>query len=251
MTITSITFDFWATLYQTRSRNNNLQRLFNLKEMVEQHSGHTFNLEQFQAAVRVARHTWSRIWTQECRTIPADEWLQIMQAHLGITLEPARLRALQTYMEDSILVDQPTLAPHAADVLAQLAARHKLAVISDTGLSPGRVLRQLLERDGIAGHFSHLTFSDELGRSKPHPDAFLSTLHALDVNPQQAVHVGDLLRTDIAGAQGVGMKAVQYTGITTDDWLAATEAPAQTVTPDAVISSHTQLEPLLHRWNGG
>jgi ribonucleotide monophosphatase NagD (HAD superfamily) len=62
--------------------------------------------------------------------------------------------------------------------------------------------------------------------------------------------VGDLLRTDIAGAQGVGMKAVQYTGITTDDWLAATEAPAKTVTPDAVISSHTQLGPLLHRWNG-
>jgi putative hydrolase of the HAD superfamily len=148
------------------------------------------------------------------------------------------------------LTDRPTLAPAARQTLADLSTRYKLAVISDTGLTPGRVLRQLLQEDEISHYFTHLTFSDELGRSKPHPDTFLSTLAALGATPGQAVHVGDLLRTDVAGAQAVGMRGVQYTGLIQDDWIAASDVSARTVVPDAIINSHTELTPLLRRWNG-
>ncbi len=249
MSITTITFDFWATLYKSKTADYT-ERLLNLLNMVQSRSGTNFEFEEFKAAVRVARQNWSRVWIEEQRTIPADEWLKVMLKALDTTLAPADLHAVQTSMENSVLDDAPTLAPDAREILAGLSQTHKLAIISDTGITPGRVLRQLLEKDNIDRYFSHLTFSDEIGRSKPHASAFLTTLATLGAAPTQAVHVGDLLRTDIAGAQAVGMRAVQYIGISKDDWISATDAPARTVTPDAVISRHTELEPWLSHWNG-
>lgn len=250
MTIKAITFDFWQTLYKSKPVDFN-QRLRRLKEDVEQGNGFVFEQAQFEAAVRVARDTWSQTWAEEHRTITAREWLLIVLDQLSVSLDPSHLLKIQTRIENSVLTDiTPILAPDIQTVLADLSTRYRLAIISDTGLTPGRVLRQILEADYLTGYFSHLTFSDEVGRSKPHPDAFLTTLNALGVEPSEAVHVGDLLRTDIAGAQNVGMRGVQYTGISQDDWsMAAVSTTTAAVTPDAIISHHAELEPLVQRWN--
>ncbi len=252
LTIKAITFDFWATLYKSKTVDYN-KRLLALKELVEQYSGATFSVEQFGAAMKLARRTWGETWETEHRTMTADEWLEIMLAKLEATLNADHRLEIKTQMEDSVLTNLPVLAPDAQAVLPELAAHYRLGVISDTGLTPGRVLRQILEKDGIIGYFSQLTFSDEVGRSKPHPQAFLITLEALEAQPREGVHVGDLLRTDIAGAQQVGMRAVQYVGITQGKQWSATggdvPAPAE-IRPDAVIESHAELKPLLQQWNG-
>lgn len=249
MTIKAITFDFWSTLYKSKTVDFT-KRLLKLKEAVEARSRTTFDLEQFKAAVKVARETWDQTWLEEHRTITAGEWLEIMLADLGSSLSPAHLTEIKTDMENSVFNDLPTLVPEAKTVLAELSADYQLAIISDTGITPGRVLRRLLKQDGIIGHFTQLTFSDEVGYSKPHPAAFLTTLGALGVKPQEAVHVGDLLRTDIAGAQGVGMRAVQYVGINHDGRSILVDTAAATVKPDAVIKNHFELKRLLQRWNG-
>jgi putative hydrolase of the HAD superfamily len=245
--IKAITFDFWSTLYQSQTVDY-AKRLQYLREAIERGSGAPLIQEQFEAALKVARMTWSRTWAEEHRTMSANEWLAIMLRQLNLSLDAIHLAEIQTGMENSILDDLPTLAPEVEPVLADLSTRYHLAIISDTGLTPGRVLRQLLERDKVLRYFTHLTFSDEVGRSKPHPSAFLTTLDALGATPAEAIHVGDLLRTDIAGAQRVGMRAVQYIGISRDQ--ADVLEDGTRITPDAVIWSHTELEPLLRQWNG-
>jgi putative hydrolase of the HAD superfamily len=249
LTIKAITFDFWSTLYKGGNVDQN-QRLLDLQQAVERGSGASFDLSQIKAAVIGARNMWRQTWMEEHRTIAADEWLSLMLNQLGVSLSPVDLREIQTFMEHGVLRNLPVLVPEARAVLADLSTRYRLAIISDTGITPGSVLRQLLEEDEIISYFTHLTFSDELGRSKPHPNTFLSTLDALQVTPQQAIHVGDLLRTDIAGAQAVGMRAVQYTGITQDEWIAVSDVSAANIVPDAVIENHTELAPLLRQWNG-
>lgn len=186
---------------------------------------------------------------EDQRTLNAEAWLTIMLRYLDVALEPAYFRKIQTRMENSIFSDRPTLVAEAPLVLANLSTRYRLGMISDTGLTLGRALRRIMDDDKVIGYFSHLTFSDEVGRSKPHPTAFLTTLAALEVEPGAAVHVGDLLRTDIAGAQGVGMRAVQYVGLNHDKWLQSIDAPVKdAVRPDAIIRDHTELEPLLQQW---
>ncbi len=250
MSIKAITFDFWATLYTSNPVDRH-RRLRELQQMVEQRAGVSLTMEAVQAAVRVARKTWTRVWMEEYRTLTTDEWLEIMLAELHLPLPAADRGEIQHRLATSVYEDLPTLVPDAAEALPQLARTYRLAVISDTGLTPGWVLRELMARDGILPYFDHLTFSDELGRSKPHPDAFLSTLRALGVEPAEAVHVGDLLRTDIAGAKGVGMRGVQYTGVNQEEWVAAADTPAQGVNPDAVIRRHTELARLLRQWENG
>lgn len=238
--IKAITFDFWQTLYEPPPVDYD-ERLRFLQIEVEQGCGVTFEQTRFEAAVKVARDTWNRVWVEEQRTLTAHSWLSIALQYLNVSLEPDYLFEVQTRMENSILDHVPTLVPEARETLAHLSARYRLAIISDTGLTPGRVLRQILEADNLTGYFSCLTFSDEIGRSKPHSDAFLTTLQALGAEPAEAVHVGDLLRTDIAGAQAVGMRGVQYVGVSLDNH--------SIVTPDAIIHSHAELVPLLQSWS--
>jgi putative hydrolase of the HAD superfamily len=97
----------------------------------------------------------------------------------------------------------------AGDALAALRARGlRLGLVCNTGRTPGRMLRVVLERLGLSPHLAVLTFSDEIGLRKPHAEIFLRTLGALGVEPREAVHVGDNLAADVAGARGVGMGGI-------------------------------------------
>jgi putative hydrolase of the HAD superfamily len=97
----------------------------------------------------------------------------------------------------------------ARETLATLHARGLcLGLICNTGRTPGRMLRLVLDRLGLSPHLAVFTFSDQLGLRKPHPEIFLRTLAALGVRPDEAVHVGDNLGADVAGARGVGMRGV-------------------------------------------
>ena len=119
--------------------------------------------------------------------------------------------------ERLVLEVPPEPMPGAVYTMPLLADRFRLAVICDTGYSPGSVLRQLLDRHDLLGHFEYTYFSNEHGVSKPDVRAFLHVLEELDVRPSEAAHVGDIQRTDIAGAQAAGMSAVHFVGANNKD----------------------------------
>jgi putative hydrolase of the HAD superfamily len=79
-------------------------------------------------------------------------------------------------------------------------------------MTPGRVVRWILGDLDIAPLLEVLCFSDEVGLPKPDPGIFAKALADLGVKPEEAVHVGDLRRTDIAGATTFGMRAVRFRG---------------------------------------
>ena len=66
-------------------------------------------------------------------------------------------------------------------------------------------------------HFEYLYFSNEHGMSKPDVRVFRHTLAQLGVGRREAAHVGDIQRTDIAGAQAAGMAAVLFVGANNHD----------------------------------
>jgi len=108
-----------------------------------------------------------------------------------------------------ILSALPVPNTGALDVLRALHSHgFKLGLVCNTGRTPGKMLRLVLERLGLASYLSALSFSDEVGLRKPHPEIFHRTLTALEVVPAEAAHVGDTLTTDVAGARAVGMRAI-------------------------------------------
>ena len=133
----------------------------------------------------------------------------------------------------------PEPMPGAAYALPLLAERYRLAVVCDTGYSPGHVLREVLERNGMLAHFEYLFFSNEHGMSKPDVRVFQHTLATLDVRAPEAAHVGDIQRTDIAGAQAAGMVAVHFIGTNQHD--------ARRSTADVIVRSFDELPGALDR----
>jgi putative hydrolase of the HAD superfamily len=196
-------------------------------------------VEQVDTAEDVARNEWNRVWREECRTPPAADWVRWMLDELLIQLPPEDFDALAEYFDRSLLDADPgpTLIDGAAETVRRLAQHYKLGVISDSGLSTGKTLRRFLKRDGILDCFTCTTFSDEVGVSKPH--AHLSDHANQFAQPHEAVHVGDLTHSDIAGAKAIGMYAVR---------MAANYDDAnRSVEPDAVVTSYAEFETWLEK----
>ncbi len=80
----------------------------------------------------------------------------------------------------------------------------RLAVISNWGWSGPELLHTL----ELASHFEALIISDRVGYLKPSVGIFQHALQLLDAAPELALHVGDSIRADVEGAQGVGLRAV-------------------------------------------
>lgn len=135
--------------------------------------------------------------------------LEILNLERHVEPEGPVMDALDKAYCRPILSAPPIANSGAREVLAALRKRGlRLALICNTGRTPGKMLRLVLDRLNIGPFLSVLTFSDEVGWRKPHPDIFLRTLMALGVAPGEAAHVGDDVTTDVAGARGIGMRAI-------------------------------------------
>jgi len=110
-------------------------------------------------------------------------------------------------------------------------------LICDSGMSPGRILRKVLESHNLLKYFNCTVFSDEMGCTKPNPIIFKKALKKLNAEPVEAIHIGDLLLTDIAGAKAVGMKAVWF------NWKNELRRVGIDIQPDYEIH---KLSELLH-----
>ncbi|MCP4361355.1 MAG: HAD-IA family hydrolase, partial [Chloroflexi bacterium] len=116
-------------------------------------------------------------------------------------------------IEDMEVEISPDFAPGIHEVLAKLASTYKLGIISDTIHTPGRGLREILQREGLLQHFSHWVFSDEAGAAKPAAAVFEQASAGLGIPLEQIVHIGDRESNDIAGPLAMGMSAILYTGV--------------------------------------
>jgi putative hydrolase of the HAD superfamily len=95
--------------------------------------------------------------------------------------------------------------PEVPDVLARLrAGGARLAVVSNWDVS----LHDVLERTGLRGLVDAVVISAELGVAKPDPAIFRAALDRLGAAAEGAVHVGDSLEHDVAGARAAGLEAV-------------------------------------------
>ncbi len=233
----AITFDFWGTLYRNTFARD--ERLELLGRALAEH-GQPRSRAELETAENHVWSVWERVWRQEQRSMAFEDWMAELLGHLEAELPEETISGLRRPIEEIYLeTGEPELIPGVTEVVPRLAERYRLGVISDTGITPGRVLREVLRRDGLLHHFEILTFSDETGRTKPRPEQFLGTLSGLEAKPEEAAHIGDLPETDLAGAQGVGMKAILFLGVS--------DRKDGIPLADGVFSDYEELEKVLER----
>ena len=95
--------------------------------------------------------------------------------------------------------------PETEECLRRLSARFKLGIIANQrGGSAHR-----LQQHGLMKYIDIVYSSEEMGRSKPAPDLFLSALSAVGCTPEEACMVGDRIDNDIRPAKKLGMMTVR------------------------------------------
>jgi HAD superfamily hydrolase (TIGR01509 family) len=101
------------------------------------------------------------------------------------------------------------LEPDVLELLDALRDRGlKVGLISNV-FDPPSLMRGLFAELGLLERLDAVALSAEVGKRKPHPAIFQSALEQAGVLPAEAVMVGDRLREDVGGAQGVGLAAIQ------------------------------------------
>jgi len=244
--IQAVTIDFWNTIVDS-SNGSERRRVRNAAVRdVYRHMGRPWNEDEVHDALRISYETFEKHWQGEQRTLSASECLHAAWKHLDMTVDDDLHRRTVTVFEDSILDGLPALLSGVREALAEITRIAPIALISDTAFSPGRVLRKVLERHGVLQYFTALIFSDEVGVSKPHPRIFDAALSALHAHPAHTVHIGDLERTDIAGARGKGMRAILFRGDETGRYHHE-NAPEQTAA-NAVAHSWEEITHILRTW---
>ncbi len=208
MSIEAITFDFWGTLFRdangearTQTRLDALRRATGAAE------------EAAREALRVVGREFMYMHIEKQRTGTPDEAVDVVCRELGLPLSDEAAAQLSDIFATAIVKYSPVPIDGAFEAVEAAAARYPVGLISDTGISPGSSLKQLLDRYGFTPFLAVLSFSDEVGVAKPQAPMFERTAAALGVSPAALLHLGDLEPTDIAGVQALGGKGGLYGGV--------------------------------------
>jgi putative hydrolase of the HAD superfamily len=198
--IRAVTFDHWGTLVDA-DHSNKGERIGFLMPYLP-------TTDSVQVAL-----AWDRSWEQFHKLLfsglspSTPTFLSLVLDELGVALEPDAYGRVVSYWQEAMLDAPPRLLPGVADVLEAVRGRGlRVGLISDTGVTPGNVLRERLRQTGLLPCFDHLTFSDEIGVTKTRTYPFRHTAQALGVGPADMLHVGDLPETDIRGGRAAGCR---------------------------------------------
>ncbi len=236
--IEAVTFDYWNTLaFELRGqlRSRRMEAWAGLLE----EAGFALERLHLDSVYDAAWEAYIAAWR-------ANEQFQAAQAaehiieNLGIEV-PAEVRvSLVDAFGRAGQEAELHLSEGVEDCLRTLkSAGIKLGIICDVGFTPSSTLREHLIRLGVLPLFDHWSFSDEVGAYKPSEVIFRHALDGLGAPaPERVAHVGDMRRTDVAGARAMGMVSVRYTGISDDNTQPDPEG-------DHVIAHHGELAEVL------
>jgi putative hydrolase of the HAD superfamily len=234
--IEAVTFDFWNTIAQAPEGAMPAARRQAVAAACEE-GGLTVEAALLEASLEEVRLRWESSWAEGTHLHP-QEGAEMLVRSLGAEGEGGT-RVAEAFLGAMREVELE-LAPGIGAALEELGAREiPIGIVCDVGFSGGEMLREMLDREGLLRHFKGWSFSDETGHYKPAPQAFEPALAALGARPGEAIHVGDLRRTDIAGASALGMRTARYRGMH-DDAEPGVEA-------DFVLDDHLELLEVVDR----
>ncbi|MFW9818024.1 MAG: HAD family hydrolase [Candidatus Thorarchaeota archaeon] len=221
-----VTFDLWNTIFTNKHYSdlrfdyfiqflNKKQIPFSLKEVTNAFNS-TFNLLDVNLEEIDYRHIYTH-----------NRISRLLLA-LNIKISKADCKEIELKFEEMILKDPPPLKNGVKEALQELSDCYEIGLISNIGISPGWIIKKVFKIYDIDKYFKLTLFSDETGFYKPKTIMFETALKKLNCKPQNAIHIGDRLETDIKGAKACNMLTI---------WLNELNSPnSQIIQPDYEVN---------------
>lgn len=237
--VDAVTFDHWNTLvYEEEGHNLSHRRIDSWVARLSE-EGHAVERELLQGTFATVWEMFTVDWhagVQRTGEDAAHHALSILD--LPITDE-LHGELVEHFVGAGKGIEFPLTKGIEECLRALKDAGVKIGIVCDVGFTPSVHLRDHLERRGLLRYFDGWSFSDEVGYYKPAKEIFDHALGTIGKPAAERVaHVGDLRRTDVAGALSMGMIAVRYAGVFDDP---AENGPEATIT----ITDYAELPTLL------
>jgi FMN phosphatase YigB (HAD superfamily) len=137
-------------------------------------------------------------------------FIEKLEEHADVRAPGASVQDLEDVITSMPLDIAPLIAPFAIDATSGIKARGlATALVCNAGFTTTPHLLPMLSYYGLSPHLDVMVFSDQLGYAKPDPRIFAKALDGIGIAASDSAFVGDNPHTDIAGAQAVGMFAIQ------------------------------------------
>jgi HAD superfamily hydrolase (TIGR01509 family) len=212
--IEAVTYDFWETIAREATESLLERRTAAWSELLRD------SMVPPETVRRVFEETW-RIHSEHWRS--GEQFTPAMAVEhavedLDADISPQLRDELSDAFADAGATAELVVNDGLEETLDELKRRGvRTGIICDVGFTSGEHLRDVLRRAGILERFDGWAFSDEVGAYKPDPVIFRHALREIGgAEPERAAHIGDLRRTDIAGARAMGMVAIRYRGSNDD-----------------------------------
>ena len=212
----AVAFDLWETLITDTpdaSRRQERLRTSRLEEILRGR-GHGAVADRIEHAYRALWHRCQDLYWSVDRDVPCRRQIEHFLEELGLPLsafDEHVLAELEHAYATAALEVLPATVAGAMETLSALKSRGLgVGLISNTGRTPGSVLRSILGELGLGSSIDVMVFSNEHGHCKPVPSIFEELRRGLGVRYEEMVFVGDNLYADVHGAKRCGMRAVHF-----------------------------------------
>ncbi|MFX1386126.1 MAG: HAD family hydrolase [Promethearchaeota archaeon] len=233
--IQAITFDLWNTIFTNRFYSD-----FRLTSLIEFLKGKEirYSIDKIETAFRSAFYLPERNYKENVH-IHTEDLISKMLNVLNLDLTTIDRELIKKEFEEAMLKDPPSLKIGVKQTLEDLSLNYKIGLISNTGVTPGRIISRVFEKYEILKFFQVKIYSDEIGYYKPHPLLFKTALRKLKCLPQNSIHIGDKLETDVKGAKDCNMFAI---------WFNDSNSPySEFIQPDYEIHEITEVLQIIDR----
>ena len=152
--------------------------------------------------------------SREEQTAVWVEYERILLSEAGIEADERLIQGALGSMQQSglhqVLFD---------DVLPVLSELKKRGLILGLISNVDKDITSLLDDLGLTGWLQVVVTSQEAGFTKPSPEIFREAVKRAEIQPHEAIYVGDQYQIDVVGANQVGMRGIlidrldYYTGV--------------------------------------
>ena len=157
----------------------------------------------------------------------AKQWIQKHK----LPLDVATLRSEKKTIYDQLIHDELKLKPGARKLINTLYGKFRLGIASASRLES---IELIVDKFGLRSKFEQLVSDTEMANGKPHPDIFLETAQAMQVEPADCLVIED----SMAGLKAA--KAANMTCIICPDTFSNLK-PATFTGADKIVSQLDEI----------
>ncbi|HUF17301.1 MAG TPA: HAD family hydrolase [Thermoanaerobaculia bacterium] len=247
----AVAFDLWETLLtdtpEVAARQERL-RLHSIESILTSRGYLHTALQIEHAHGALWNRCFEKYWSVDI-DVPTSRQIHHFLEALELdpaSFDPGALEELERAYSIAALEIPPLPVPHAVAALqASRTMNLGVGLISNTGRTPGRVLREVLSAHGLSSLIDVMVFSNEHGECKPRRSIFDKLCEGLGAEHAEVVFVGDNLYADVHGAQATGMRAILFKPESRGQAVAPEFDHGLEIVPDATIHTLADLPRVL------